>query len=314
MVFNNSRVVIFLEPNQLRYQIIEAKTRKEESHNKNFIDIAYQDLADIDRFIENLKQQVPRLTAIELKLSDNLVRYQKIAYPDIELTATELVTYVQASLYKLFQQSDNLLFFDFVSLLSSPKALMVAVCERDIVNYWLDLSRKYGLTLLFVGSHFENNSFNFLPWRAQKAKQHQFQMLIFVVSLIGVMTCYFIYLLINAQSDFDHYSQQLSEQQALQQELTLKLAGYIPNPSPSQKQIEQSLQLFSDKLPATIWLNLYSYEPPKIKITGGSINYVDIINFNQLLSANHAVKKSQVKNIENSHESLLFQMDIELNE
>ena len=314
MIFNKSRLVICLEPNQFRYQIIEVKTRKKQSHNKNFIDIAYQDLADIDQFIQNLKQQVSRLTAIELKLSDNYVRYQKIAYPDIELTATELVLYVQASLYKLFQQSSNLLFFDFVSLLSSPKALIIAVCERDIINYWLDLSRKYGLTLLFVGSHFENNSFNFLPWREQKAKQQQFRLLLFVVSLIGVMTCYFFYLLINAQSNFDLYSQQLLEQQALQQELTIKSKEYIPNPSPSQKQIEQSLKMFSEKLPATIWLNLYTYEPPKIKITGGSVNYVDIINFNQLLSANYSVKKSQVKNIENSHENLLFQMDIELNE
>ena len=309
-VFNKSRVVIYVEPTQLRYQIIETKTYGDE--NKEFIELVYQDWTDIDRFIQNLKQQTPRLTAIELNLGDDYIQYQKIAYPEVKLTPTELVTYVEASLYKLFQQFGNQLFFDFVSI--SHKTLMIAVCERDTVNYWIELFQKNGFTLLFMGSHFESNSFNFLPWRKQKAKQHQFQLLLFAVSLIGVMTCYFFYLLIKAQSDLYHYSQLLSEQQASQQQLKSELSGYIPYPSSSQKQIQQSLQMFSEKMPTTIWLNLYEYESQKIKITGRSVNYVDIINFNQLVSSNHDVKNSRVKNIENSHDSLLFQMDIELNE
>lgn len=309
-VFNKSRVVIYVEPTQLRYQIIETKTYGDE--NKEFIELVYQDWTDIDRFIQNLKQQAPRLTAIELNLGDDYIQYQKIAYPEVKLTPTELVTYVEASLYKLFQQLGDQLFFDFVSI--SPKTLMIAVCERDTVNNWLELLQKYGFSLLFVGSHFESNLFNFLPWRKKKTKQHQFQLLLFAVSLIGVMTCYFFYLLISAQSDLDQYSQLLSDQQASQQRLIAELSGYIPHPSLSQKQIQQSLQMFSEKLPTTIWLNLYEYESQKIKITGRSVNYVDIINFNQQVSSNHDVKNSQVKNIENSHDSLLFQMDIELNE
>lgn len=298
MVFNKSRVVIYIEPTKLYYQLVESSGKV----NEDFI--VYQDLADIDQFMHNLK--LPRLTSIELNLSDDFVQYQKTTYPDVKLTVSELTSYVEASLYKLFQQSGNQLFFDYVSI--SPKTLMIAICERKTVNGWLDLFQKYGVT--FVGSHFENSSFNFLPWRKQKAKQHQFKLLLFVVNFIGVLTCYFFYLLMNTQSDIEHYSQQLSAQQVLQQELLAE--SYIPNPSPSQKQIQQSLQMFSNKLPATIWLNLYEYEPEKIKITGRSVNYVDIINFNQQLSAN--VTKSQVKNIEKSQDSLLFQMDIELNE
>ena len=309
-LFNKSRMIIYVEPMQLRYQIIETKMRREEIINFN--EIVYQNWTDIDHFIQNLKQQAPRLTAIELNLSDDYIKYQKIAYPEVKLTPTELATYVEASLYKLFQQFGNQLFFDFVSI--SHKTLMIAVCERDTVNYWIELFQKNGFTLLFMGSHFESNSFNFLPWRKQKAKQHQFQLLLFAVSLIGVMTCYFFYLLIKAQSDLYHYSQLLSEQQASQQQLKSELSGYIPYPSSSQKQIQQSLQMFSEKMPTTIWLNLYEYESQKIKITGRSVNYVDIINFNQLVSSNHDVKNSQVKNIENSDDSLLFQMDIELNE
>lgn len=298
MVFNKSRVVIYIEPTKLYYQLVESSGKV----NEDFI--VYQDLADIDQFMHNLK--LPRLTSIELNLSDDFVQYQKTTYPDVKLTVSELTSYVEASLYKLFQQSGNQLFFDYVFI--SPKTLMIAICERKTVNDWLDLFQKYGVT--FVGSHFENSSFNFLPWRKQKAKQHQFKLLLFVVNFIGVLTCYFFYLLMNTQSDIEHYSQQLSAQQVLQQELLAE--SYIPNPSPSQKQIQQSLQMFSNKLPATIWLNLYEYEPEKIKITGRSVNYVDIINFNQQLSAN--VTKSQVKNIEKSQDSLLFQMDIELNE
>ena len=309
-LFNKSRMIIYVEPMQLRYQIIETKMRREEIINFN--EIVYQNWTDIDRFIQNLKQQAPRLTAIELNLSDDYIKYQKIAYPEVKLTPTELATYVEASLYKLFQQFGNQLFFDFVSI--SHKTLMIAVCERDTVNYWIELLQKNGFTLLFIGSHFESNSFNFLPWRKQKAKQHQFQLLLFAVSLSGVMICYFFYLLIRAQSDLYNYSQLLSEQQASQQQLINELSGYIPYPSSSQKQIQQSLQMFSEKMPTTIWLNLYEYEPQKIKITGRSVNYVDIINFNQLVSSNHDVKNSRVKNIENSHDSLLFQMDIELNE
>lgn len=298
MVFNKSRVVIYIEPSKLYYQLVESSGKV----NEDFI--VYQDLADVDQFMHNLK--LPRLTSIELNLSDDFVQYQKTTYPDVKLTVSELTSYVEASLYKLFQQSGNQLFFDYVSI--SPKTLMIAICERKTVNDWLDLFQKYGVT--FVGSHFENSSFNFLPWRKQKAKQHQFKLLLFVVNFIGVLTCYFFYLLMNTQSDIEHYSQQLFAQQVLQQELLAE--SYIPNPSPSQKQIQQSLQMLSNKLPATIWLNLYEYEPEKIKITGRSVNYVDIINFNQQLSAN--VTKSQVKNIEKSQDSLLFQMDIELNE
>lgn len=233
-VFNKSRVVIYVEPTQLRYQIIETKTYGDE--NKEFIELVYQDWTDIDRFIQNLKQQAPRLTAIELNLGDDYIQYQKIAYPEVKLTPTELVTYVEASLYKLFQQLGDQLFFDFVSI--SPKTLMIAVCERDTVNNWLELLQKYGFSLLFVGSHFESNLFNFLPWRKKKTKQHQFQLLLFAVSLIGVMTCYFFYLLISAQSDLDQYSQLLSDQQASQQRLIAELSGYIPHPSLSQKQIQ----------------------------------------------------------------------------
>lgn len=298
MVFNKSRVVIYIEPTKLHYQLVESSGKV----NENFI--VYQDLADIDQFMHNLK--LPRLTSIELNLSDDFVQYQKTTYPDVKLTVSELTSYVEASLYKLFQQSANQLFFDFVAI--SPKTLMIAICERKMVNDWLDLFQKYGVT--FVGSHFENSSFNFLPWRKQKAKKQQFKLLLFVVNFIGVLTCYFFYLLMNTQSDIEYYSQQLSAQQVLQQKLLAE--SYIANPSLSQIQIQQSLKMFSNKLPATIWLTLYEYEPEKIKITGRSVSYMDIINFNQQLSAN--VTKSQVTNIEKSQDSLLFQMDIELNE
>jgi Tfp pilus assembly protein PilN len=314
LVFNKSRAVIDIEPTVLRYQIVGAKTRGRIIDNKKFIDIPYQDSTDVELFLQNLKHQAPSLTTIELNLSNNFIQYQQTAYPDVTLTVSELALYVEASLYKLFQQSVNQLFFDFVPLSGSPKALMIAVCQCETVNYWVDLCQKYGFTLLFVGSHFEDNQFNFLPWRKQKAKQHQFKLFLFVISLVGGMVCLFFYLLINTQANFDRYSKQVSEQQVLQQALVAELSSYFPHPSPSQKQIQQSLQMFSETLPATIWLNLYEYEAQKINITGRGINYLDIINFNQQLSAISMVNKSQVKNIENNNDSLLFQMDVELNE
>ena len=312
--FNKKCAVITIEPEILSYQVVTVKALNEHSNNKNLADIPYQNSTDIEQLIQNLKKQQPKLTAIALNLGQSYVQFQKTAYPEVKLNSAELTLYVKAIISKLFQLPANNMFFDFVSLAGPPKTIMIAICESDTANYWIDLSKKHGLTLLSINSKFENIRFNFLPWRQQKARQHQFQLLLFMVSFIGLLSCFFFYLLLDSQTTFTQYSKRLSTQQALEQQLSAQLASFIPNPSPSQKQIQQSLQMFAEILPETIWLRLYEYEAQKIKITGQSINYVDIINFNQQLLSSHEVNSSQVKNIENIGDSLLFQMDIELNE
>ena len=314
MFFNKKCAVITIEPEILSYQVVTVKALNEHSNNKNLADIPYQNSTDIEQLIQNLKKQQPKLTAIALNLGQSYVQFQKTAYPEVKLNSAELTLYVKAIISKLFQLPANNMFFDFVSLAGPPKTIMIAICESDTANYWIDLSKKHGLTLLSINSKFENIRFNFLPWRQQKARQHQFQLLLFMVSFIGLLSCFFFYLLLDSQTTFTQYSKRLSTQQALEQQLSAQLASFIPNPSPSQKQIQQSLQMFAEILPETIWLRLYEYEAQKIKITGQSINYVDIINFNQQLLSSHEVNSSQVKNIENIGDSLLFQMDIELNE
>ena len=312
--FNKKCAVITIEPEILSYQVVTVKALNEHSNNKNLADIPYQNSTDIEQLIQNLKKQQPKLTALALNLDQSYVQFQKTAYPEVKLNSAELTLYVKAIISKLFQLPANNMFFDFVSLAGPPKTIMIAICESDTANYWIDLSKKHGLTLLSINSKFENIRFNFLPWRQQKARQHQFQLLLFMVSFIGLLSCFFFYLLLDSQTTFTQYSKQLSTQQALEQQLSAQLASFIPNPSPSQKQIQQSLQMFAEILPETIWLRLYEYEAQQIKITGQSINYVDIINFNQQLLSSHEVNSSQVKNIENIGDSLLFQMDIELNE
>ena len=312
--FNKKCAVITIEPEILRYQVVTVKALNEHSNNKNLADIPYQNSTDIEQLIQNLKKQQPKLTAIALNLGQSYVQFQKTAYPEVKLNSAELTLYVKSIISKQFQLPANNMFFDFVSLADHPKTIMIAICESDTANYWIDLSKKHGLTLLSINSKFENIRFNFLPWRQQKARQHQFQLLLFMVSFIGLLSCFFFYLLLDSQTTFSQYSKQLSTQQALEQQLSAQLASFIPNPSPSQKQIQQSLQMFAEMLPETIWLRLYEYEAQKIKITGQSINYVDIINFNQQLLSSHEVNSSLVKNIENSGDSLLFQLDIELNE
>ncbi len=314
MVFNEKCAVITIEPEILRYQVITVKALSKHDHNKNLADIPYQNSTDIEQLIQILKKQQPRLTSIVLNLSQSYVQFQKTAYPEVKLNSAELTLYVKATINKLFQLPANNLFFDFVSLAGPQKTIMIAICASETINYWIDVSKKYGLRLLSINSKFENIRFNFLPWRQQKARQHQFQLLLFTVSFIGLLSCFFFYLLLDSQTKFTQYSKLLSTQQALEQQLSAQLASFIPNPSPSQKQIQQSLQMFAQMLPETIWLRLYEYESQQIKITGQSINYVDIINFNQQLLSSHEVNSSQVKNIENSGDSLLFQLDIELNE
>jgi Tfp pilus assembly protein PilN len=312
--FNKKCAVITIEPEILSYQVVTVKALNQHSNNKNLADIPYQNSTDIEQLIQNLKKQQPKLTAIALNLGQSYVQFQKTAYPEVKLNSAELTLYVKAIISKLFQLPANNMFFDFVSLAGHPKTIMIAICESDTANYWIDLSKKHGLTLLSINSKFENIQFNFLPWRQKKASQHQFQLLLFMVSFIGLLSCFFFYLLLDGQTTFTQYSKRLSTQQVLEQQLSAQLASFIPNPSPSQKQIQQSLQMFAEILPETIWLRLYEYEAQKIKITGQSINYVDIINFNQQLLSSHKVNSSQVKNIENIGDSLLFQMDIELNE
>ena len=314
MVFNKKCAVITIEPEILRYQVVTVKALNGHSNNENLADIPYQNSTDIEQLIQILKKQQPKLTAIALNLSQSYVQFQKTAYPEVKLNSAELTLYVKAIISKLFQLPANNMFFDFVSLVDHPKTIMIAICESDTANYWIDLSKKHGLTLLSINSKLENIRFNFLPWRQQKARQHQFQLLLFMVSFIGLLSCFFFYLLLDSQTTFTQYSKQLSKQQVLEQQLSAQLASFIPYPSPSQKQIQQSLQMFAEILPETIWLRLYEYEAQKIKITGQSINYVDIINFNQQLLSSPKVNSSQVKNIENIGDSLLFQMDIELNE
>lgn len=314
IVFNKKCAVITIEPEILRYQVVTVKALNGHSNNENLADIPYQNSTDIEQLIQNLKKQQPKLTAIALNLGQSYVQFQKTAYPEVKLNSAELTLYVKAIINKLFQLPANNMFFDFVSLAGPQKTIMIAICESDTANYWIDLSKKHGLTLLSINSKLENIRFNFLPWRQQKARQHQFQLLLFMVSFIGLLSCFFFYLLLDSQTTFSQYSKQLSTQQVLEQQLSAQLASFIPNPSPSQKQIQQSLQMFAQMLPETIWLRLYEYESQQIKITGQSINYVDIINFNQQLLSSHEVNSSLVKNIENSGDSLLFQLDIELNE
>ncbi|WP_294893330.1 hypothetical protein [uncultured Gilliamella sp.] len=314
MVFNKKCAVITIEPEILRYQVVTVKALNGHSNNENLADITYQNSTDIEQLIQNLKKQQPKLTAIALNLGQSYVQFQKTAYPEVKLNSAELTLYIKAIINKLFQLPANNMFFDFVSLAGPQKTIMIAICDSDAANYWIDLSKKHGLTLLSINSQLENIRFNFLPWRQQKARQHQFQLLLFMVSFIGLLSCFFFYLLLDGQTTFTQYSKQLSTQQVLEQQLSAQLASFIPNLSPSQKQIQQSLQMFAEMLPETIWLRLYEYEAQHIKIIGQSINYVDIINFNQQLLSSHEVNSSLVKNIENSGDSLLFQLDIELNE
>lgn len=308
------RVVICIEPKMLRYQVLKSVKQPNVIDNESMFEYHYQDMTDIEMFISDLKKNIPQHSEFELNLDKTYIQVQMLTLPDAKLTLTEIELFIEASIYKLFQLPTKNVFYDFVYPPEQPKQIMVSICERHIIDTWNDLCKKYDLSLIFIGSVIENNKVNFLPWRQIKQKQHLRQLIIIVTCLMGIMGCLFCYLWIQTHNKLAYYSLQLSVKQEIQQELARELSFYLPNPSISQKQIQQSLLLISQQLPTVIWLESFVYVPQRITLQGHSLSYVEIINFNEALQQQKNITKSQVKSISLSKNDLLFEMDIELNE
>lgn len=314
MIFNKSRIVINIEPNILRHKIVKPKTHLNVSDHKGQGEYYYQSPDEIEQFVAKLQNQYPKQSKYELNLSESYVQSQTLTLPDVKLSSNELALYIEASMYKLFGRSAKELFFDFVYFRRPKNSVQVTVCERSDVNYWIDLFDKNELNLVFIGYVNDNLRFNFLPWRQTKLSRHKFQLTMMTVCLIGVLICQFIYWWINAQTQLNDYEAKLSKQQLIKQQYLAELSTYIPNPSPSQRQIKQSLLTLSEKLPDMVWLNSYQYVPQNIAITGHSLSYIEIIHFNQVLLQLKNISKSQIITLTNHEDMLSFEMDIKLND
>ncbi|OTQ11220.1 hypothetical protein B6D11_12630, partial [Gilliamella apicola] len=192
--------------------------------------------------------------------------------------------------------------------------VIVAICERDYVNGWIELLKKNECLINFIGYIYDNKKFNFLPWRKNQYKKQKFYLSIVIVCWIGGMSCLYCYIWRQAQTKLTHFIMDVSQQELIEQKLKEQLSTYLPNPSSSQKQIQQSLILISEQLPTNIWLTSFTYEPNKITIKGHSFNYIELTNFNLNLLQHKNVSKSQIKTISNNKHSLFFEVDINLNE
>ncbi|MCO6560981.1 MAG: hypothetical protein J6574_07755 [Gilliamella sp.] len=315
MIFNKSSVIIYVEPTILRYRIENSvKRNATTATSEDLIVFNYQNENDIDIFIDELLKKISERAVFELNLDINLIQIQQLTLPDVKLNLNELSLYVEANIYKLFQVSAKSVFFDFVYSTEHTKQITVMIVERHYIENWINLFKKHQRLLTFVGCRFENNKVNFLPWRQEKQTKHQRQLTGVVVGFMGIISCLLCYLWVHAKNDLQTYDEKLLHQQKVVQKLTEELANYLPNPSLSQKQIQQSLLLLSAQLPSVIWLDSFYYEPKKVAIEGQSFSYVELTHFNQNLLMLKNIAKSQIKTVSTNKNNLFFEMEMELNE
>ncbi|MCO6556162.1 MAG: hypothetical protein J6577_02865 [Gilliamella sp.] len=315
MIFNKSSVIIYVEPTILRYRIENSvKRNATTATSEDLIVFNYQNENDIDIFIDELRKKISERAVFELNLDINLIQIQQLTLPDVKLNLNELSLYVEANIYKLFQVSAKSVFFDFVYSTEHTKQITVMIVERHYIENWINLFKKHQRLLTFVGCRFENNKVNFLPWRQEKQTKHQRQLTGVVVGFMGIISCLLCYLWVHAKNDLQTYDEKLLHQQKIVQKLTEELVNYLPNPSLSQKQIQQSLLLLSAQLPSVIWLDSFYYEPKKVAIEGQSFSYVELTHFNQNLLMLKNIAKSQIKTVSTNKNNLFFEMEMELNE
>ncbi|OCG22535.1 PilN domain-containing protein [Gilliamella sp. App4-10] len=315
MFFNKNRAIIYVEPTILRYRIISnVKQNTTLSTNEDLIIFKYQNASELEVFIDELCKKISGRTVFEVNLDINLLQMQQLTLPDVKLNFSELILYVEANIYKLFQVSAKSVFFDFVYSNDQTKQITVMTVERHYIENWINLFKKYERLLTFVGCQFENTTVNFLPWRQEKQAKHQRQLIGVVTGFIGIVSYLLCYLWIQARNDLQNYDEKLLHQQGIAQKLTEELTNYLPNPSLSQKQIQQSLLLLSKQLPSVIWLESFYYQPQKVRIEGQSFSYVELTNFNQSLLTLKNISHSQVKTISSNENNLFFEMEIKLNE
>ncbi|MCO6552942.1 MAG: hypothetical protein J6563_08235 [Gilliamella sp.] len=315
MIFNKSSVIIYVEPTILRYRIENSvKRNATTATSEDLIVFNYQNENDIDIFIDELRKKISERAVFELNLDINLIQIQQLTLPDVKLNLNELSLYVEANIYKLFQVSAKSVFFDFVYSTEHTKQITVMIVERHYIENWINLFKKHQRLLTFVGCRFENNKVNFLPWRQEKQTKHQRQLTGVVIGFMGIISCLLCYLWVHAKNDLQTYDEKLLHQQKVVQKLTEELANYLPNPSLSQKQIQQSLLLLSAQLPSVIWLDSFYYEPKKVAIEGQSFSYVELTHFNQNLLMLKNIAKSQIKTVSTNKNNLFFEMEMELNE
>ncbi|OCG36182.1 PilN domain-containing protein [Gilliamella sp. Gris1-4] len=315
MIFNKSSVIIYVEPTILRYRIENSvKRNATTATSEDLIVFNYQNENDIDIFIDELRKKISERAVFELNLDINLIQIQQLTLPDVKLNLNELSLYVEANIYKLFQVSAKSVFFDFVYSTEHTKQITVMIVERHYIENWINLFKKHQRLLTFVGCRFENNKVNFLPWRQEKQTKHQRQLTGVVIGFMGIISCLLCYLWVHAKNDLQTYDEKLLHQQKVVQKLTEELANYLPNPSLSQKQIQQSLLLLSAQLPSVIWLDSFYYEPKKLAIEGQSFSYVELTHFNQNLLMLKNIAKSQIKTVSTNKNNLFFEMEMELNE
>lgn len=314
MLINKSCVVINIESKRLRYKIIKSDNQSSATESEAINEYSFQDLNDIELFIIGLQKSIPRYTVFELNFDNTYIQLQPLTIPDVKLKLNEIELFVEASIYKLFQLSAKNVYFDFICSSQQSKQIIVAITERTYIDTWTELFKKYDLSLIFAGRIIENGKINFLPWRQTKQKQHKRQFTVVVTCFIGMISCLFCYLYLQAQTKLEYYSLQLLEKHDIQQKLTRELSNFLPNPSPSQKQIQQSLLLITKQLPTTIWLESLSYIPQKISLKGHSFSYVEMTNFNEQMQKQEKIAKSQIQSIVSNKNNLMFEMDIELSE
>ena len=315
-IIDKCRVVIHVEPKTIRYKISQSNGLLKFSPFGDLIEYDYQNFNDIDIFVSQLQAKLPKYTKYEINLSDNYIQLTKLTMPDVKLQPNEITLYIEASIYKLFELSAKHVFFDFIFLTDKQKQkqIIVAICERNYVNGWIELFKKNECLINFIGYINDNKKFNFLPWRKNQYKKQKFYLSIVIVCWIGGMSCLYCYIWRQAQTKLTHFIMDVSQQGLIEQKLKEQLSTYLPNPSSSQKQIQQSLILISERLPTNIWLTSFTYEPNKITIKGHSFNYIELTNFNLNLLQHKNVSKSQIKTISNNKHSLFFEVDINLNE
>ncbi|MWP47604.1 PilN domain-containing protein [Gilliamella sp. Pas-s27] len=315
MVFNKERVIIYVQPTILRYKTVSsAKQVTTLDMSDDLVAFHYQNEADIDLFLSDLQKKFVGRTEFELNLDVNLIQTQQLTLPDIKLKLSELILYIEANIYKLFQLPTKNVFFDFVYPTKQNKYVTVMITERNNIENWVNIFKKYELRLTFVGCRFDHAEINFLPWRQEKQIKHQRQLAYTIVSFIGIISCLLCYWWIQARNEQQYYEQKLLEQQQVVQKLTAELSSYLPNPSLSQKQIQNALLLFSEQLPSVIWLNSFYYEHQKVRIDGQSFSYVELTNFNQNLLTMKNINNSQINSVLSNKTNLVFEMEMRLNE
>lgn len=313
-IINKYRVVMFVEPSIIRYKVINNRDRLTASLSEDLMEYPYQNFVDIDLLLSALQEKLPTLASFELNLHEDYIQSTKLELPQVKLNLNEILLYVEASIYKLFEMPASHAFFDFVYLAKSQKQLMVAICDRKYVNQWVELFKKHHCRLSFIGCVFKQYKFNFLPWRQSKHKSQKLYLAMTILSLIGILSCLFCYWWLQVSSELNYYLTQCSNQQIIKQNLAHQLSTYKPDPSPSQQQIKWSLLLISQILPQNIWLTSFTYTPNKVSLLGHSFNYKDITDFNLNLLQQDLIEQGHVKTISNDNQSLLFDMDLKLHE